>query len=294
MSIARSHLAARIALALMLPAAAALASGHLVQIHQVVGGVNGDTEIQAIQLRTRAAGQNQFQNSKLLAYDADGENPVLIIDFDRALPNGNLGDTVLVASTRFGEVTTPQARPDFVMTNLVPASYLPAGSLTLEDDAGKNVWWRLSWGGDDYHGDTTGSTANDPDGEFGPPARWPFIAVSTKALGFFGSAKAMSTTNAADYRSTERAAVFVNNSGESFAISVCVGVVCGDMNCDSQFNSADIDPFFEALGDPAAWQAAHPNCPLPCVGDINEDGHFDGADIGAFFAATGGHGPCRE
>ena len=286
MPIARFRHAARTVLVLALPAAAAFASEHLVQIHKAVGGVNGDSEIQAIQFSMRAAEQNHFQNSKVYAYDANGVNPVLIIDFDRALPNGKLGDTVLVASPRFGEVTTPPARPDFVMTNLIPASYLPAGSLTLEDDAGKNVWWRLSWGGADYRGDTTGSTANDDDGEFGPPVRWPLPSSTTFALAFRGPPEAMSTTNLFDY-SLERNATFRNNGGEEFQISVCLGVLCGDMNCDGVFNGGDIDPFFQTLGDPAAWQAAHPNCPLLCVGDINDDGRFDAGDIDVFICMLG-------
>ncbi len=36
----------------------AQASFHLMQIEQVIGGVNGDTNAQAIQLRMRFAGQN--------------------------------------------------------------------------------------------------------------------------------------------------------------------------------------------------------------------------------------------
>ena len=282
MPVTRFHLAARTVLVLVLPAATVFASEHLVQMHKVVGGVTGDNEIQAIQFRMRAANQNQFQNSKVYAYDANGENPVLIIDFDRAVTKGNLGDTVLVASPRFGEVTTPPARPDFVMNNLIPASYLPAGSLTLEDDAGKNVWWRLSWGGADYQGDTTGSTANDDDGDFGPPTRSSLRMSRALSLVFHWPPAAMSRRNVSDY-SVERDATFRNNAGEEVQISVCLGLLCADMNCDGLVNGGDIDPFFEALDDPAAWQAAHPDCPLLCVGDGNHDGRFDGGDIDSFF-----------
>ncbi|MCH8807483.1 MAG: hypothetical protein IH986_15555, partial [Planctomycetes bacterium] len=183
-------LATRLAMLLVATAAPAFASNHLVQIQKVIGGVNGDTEFQAIQFRLRAANQNQFQDSRVWVYDANGENPVLIVDFDRSVANGNLGDTVLVASPRFGEATIPTARPDFVMTNLIPASYLPAGSLTLEDDAGTNVWWRLSWGGENYTGPTTGSTANDPDGEFGPPVRFALPSDRTAGIEFVGPAGA--------------------------------------------------------------------------------------------------------
>ena len=67
----------------------------------------------------------------------------------------------------------------------------------------------------------------------------------------------------------------------------CSGFLCGDASCDGSFNGGDIDPFFEALGNPAAWQAAHPGCDLLCLTDINHDGSLNGGDIDPFFAALG-------
>ncbi len=64
----------------------------------------------------------------------------------------------------------------------------------------------------------------------------------------------------------------------------------GDRNCDATFNGGDIDPFFLALGDPAAYQIAFPNCD-PLLGDMNGDGRFNGADIDPFFACLGGNCP---
>ena len=65
--------------------------------------------------------------------------------------------------------------------------------------------------------------------------------------------------------------------------------VFGDLNCDGRFNGADIDVFFFALGDPATYQAAFPNCDGR-LGDMNLDGFFNGADIDAFFTCLGGGG----
>ena len=67
----------------------------------------------------------------------------------------------------------------------------------------------------------------------------------------------------------------------------CAAFVCGDASCDGIFNGGDIDPFFQALGDPAAWQAAHPGCDLLCVTDVNGDGQLNGGDIDPFFRALG-------
>jgi hypothetical protein len=61
----------------------------------------------------------------------------------------------------------------------------------------------------------------------------------------------------------------------------------GDMNCDGAVDGFDIDPFFLALGDPAAWQARFPGCDL-LNGDINRDGTADGFDIEPFFGLLQG------
>ena len=83
-------------------------------------------------------------------------------------------------------------------------------------------------------------------------------------------------------------------TGESGNIGVvviitdpCASQICGDTNCDGLFNGGDVDPFFLALGDPAAWQAAHPNCDILCAADVNHDWVVNGADIDPFFAALG-------
>ncbi len=64
-------------------------------------------------------------------------------------------------------------------------------------------------------------------------------------------------------------------------------IMLGDMNCDGAFDGADIDPFFLALADPAAYASQYPFCTI-MNGDINGDGSVDGADIDAFFVLLGG------
>ena len=55
--------------ALALPSPA-LAAFHLMEIEQVIGGVNGDTTAQAVQLRMRTGGQNLLAgNALLFAFD---------------------------------------------------------------------------------------------------------------------------------------------------------------------------------------------------------------------------------
>src|SRR4029453_15032141 len=99
------------------------ATYHLMQIEQVIGGVGGDTSAQAIQLRMRNSfPQDQVSNAKLVVRDATGSNPVLLVDMTTNVPNGTLGTRVLIASANFHNFTNAPAIPDFVMTNLIPAS----------------------------------------------------------------------------------------------------------------------------------------------------------------------------
>jgi len=203
----------------------AYATFHNMQIEQVIGGVDGDNTVQAIQLRMRSSFQNLVQNSRLVAWDAAGANPVVISTPASSVPNQGAGVRVLIASASFASATSPAASPDFTMDNLIPASYLAAGSLTFENSAGSIVYWRLSFGGGSYTGSNSGSTTNDLDGDFGPPFAGPLPSSDTQAVRFQGSGTAMSTTNEADYSLTGGDAVFRNNAGQSFTVeSTATGV----------------------------------------------------------------------
>ncbi len=188
------------------------------QIEQVIGGVNGDTSAQAIQLRMRSSFQGNLAPARIRVFDANGQNPVTIIDFTESVFNNSLGDRVLITTAAFDALTNPTCVPDFTMTNPIPASYLAAGSLVFEQDAPVIIWWRLSWGGSDYTGPHNGSTTNDTDGDFGPAWPGPLPSSGVQALFFDGIASDMSTNNADDYELTPGAATFTNNAHDSFVI----------------------------------------------------------------------------
>jgi hypothetical protein len=188
----------------------AFSSFHEMQIEQVIGGVNGNTNVQAIQLRMRTAGQNLVSNARLVAWDAGGANPVVVIDMGANVAISTAGSRVLIASAAFDSTLTPD--PDFVMTNLIPVSYLTAGKLTFETDGGF-VYWSLAWGA--YTGTNTGSTVNDADGNFNPQFAASLPTSNTQALRFTGASSALSTNNEADYALTVGSAVFTNNAGTS-------------------------------------------------------------------------------
>ena len=115
--------------------------------------------------------------------DAAGLNPVLVVDLTTNVTTpGALGDHVLIVSSAFQSYVSPVRPPDFVMTNLIPASYLAAGSLTWEDDFG-TIYWRVSWGGASYTGPGTVSPGvNDADGNANPPFPGPLPYTTLQAL----------------------------------------------------------------------------------------------------------------
>src|SRR5262245_14721337 len=82
-------------------APAAQASFHLMQIEQVIGGVNGDTSQQAIQLRMRFAGQHVVSQARLNAFDAAGANLVLVVDMQSDVIATTAGSHVLIATAAF-------------------------------------------------------------------------------------------------------------------------------------------------------------------------------------------------
>ncbi len=201
-----------VALFLLACAGSLQASFHLMQIEQVVGGVNGDTTAQAVQLRMRAAGENLVSGAELIVVDSAGNNPVSLITFPSDVISG-AGKRILIASANFAKYEGTLITPDFTMTNLIPPSYIPAGRLIYR--RGTTIYWSVSWGGASYTGPNTGTMDNDADGNFGPPFAGVLPATSLKALLFNGIASAMSTNNAADYSLTSGAATFTTNLGTS-------------------------------------------------------------------------------
>ena len=194
-----------------LAASPAKASFHLMTIEQVIGGVQGNTNAQAIQLRMRLAGQNEVGGAaRLVVRDATGANPVTIIAFAADALDGTALRRILIASPQFA--TQPPVTPDFTMTNLIPPTYLAAGSLTFEDVIADTVLWRLSWGGAGYTGSNAGTLDNDGDGNFGPPFAGALPSTTNQALLFNGPAGGSSTNNAAQYAVTVGNAQFENNA----------------------------------------------------------------------------------
>jgi hypothetical protein len=176
------------------------ATFHFMQIEQIIGGIAGDTGAQVVQLRMRAGGQNLVSQSRIVAYDAAGLNPVVLLDITSNVSNGQGGDHVLIASPGFDpNWTDPPLVPDFQMTTPIPESYLAAGRITFENNSGSEILWSVAYGGDDYTGSNNGTLDNDLDGNFSPPWPTPLPTEELSSLRFEGPFNARSTNNADDY-----------------------------------------------------------------------------------------------
>lgn len=272
----RCAVVAACAAVLGLATQSARASFHFMQVEQIIGGVDGDATAQAIQLRMRLGFQNQVQNSRLFARDAAGANPVLLATFTGPVANNAAGSHVLIASANFAAHTSPALVADRTMTALIPASYLPAGSLTFED-LGGTVLWRVSWGGEGYTGDTTGAPTNDDDGDFGKlTAALP--SSNLQAFRFTGVASAQSVANETDYALTAGAAVFTNNAGAAFTL-VGAGSPNGDLDGSGLADGRDIYHFVECV---LSGSTTGGTCP---PADFDSSGGVNANDVAPFIAA---------
>jgi hypothetical protein len=201
----------------------AFATFHLMQIEQVIAGVDGSTATQAIQLRMRSGTQNFVSNARIYAWDAAGANPVLVKDMTTNVTGNTAGRRVLLATANFASATNPPVTPDFILTSPIPDTYLAAGSLTFEDDIG-TVYWRLCWGGANYTGPTDGVVSNDLDGNVTPAFDGPLPTGSGVALQYKFAATALSITSANDYQLTTESAVFTNNAQAAGTVISLVAV----------------------------------------------------------------------
>lgn len=243
---------------------------HFMQIEQIIGGVNGDTTAQAIQLRMRANNQNTLSSARLSTVNAAGANQVVLQNLTTNVAVGQTGRRVLIATPNFANYTDVPLVADFVMTP-IPVSYLAAGQVRFTNNNGGVIYWSLSWGGSGFTGSTTGNATNDSDGNFGPPVNIALPTESLQALQFTGAANALSTNNLADYALTAGAATFTNNAGTSFTL-VVPDPPSADFDNDGDVDGRDFlvwqrgeSPNFLSPEDLELWQEQYGAEPVMAV-----------------------------
>jgi hypothetical protein len=243
-------------LSVVLVTSSSPAAFHVMQVEEVIGGLNGNPAAQAIQLRMRSSGQNLVANAGLWAADAAGANRVRLLDIASNVSNSALGARILLATSAFTSAMVangaPTFVPDFTLASAIPASYLNAGRLTFEDDGGSvstpgTIYWSLSWGGSSYTGSNSGNTQNDADGNFGPAFGAALPSSSRQGVVFTGAATALSTSNATNYALTADPATVTKNSGTSFTVVASPSLI-GDYNRNGVVDANDYTTWRQTYG----------------------------------------------
>jgi hypothetical protein len=119
--------------ALLLGASTALADSekaetfHVMEIVQVLAGYNGNTAIQAIEMKELAAGQDLVATGAVNVYDKDGLLATTLGTFATNVANGTSGAHILCATSAFAAAFS--ITPDLVLTAGIP---LPSGQIVFE------------------------------------------------------------------------------------------------------------------------------------------------------------------
>jgi hypothetical protein len=198
---------------------------HLMQIEEVIAGVDGDPTAQAIELRLRSAGQTQVGGAELVAYDANGQNPVVLLNISASVMSGSAGANILLTSAAFNALMVGVAgySSDFTLTNTIPTSYLRGGRVTFEQDSATpgqtaNILWTVTFG--NYTGPTAKATTNSS-GSVGNSPAVPTTGLPTsgkQGILYTGAASGTNSNNSTDYALTADPATVTNNKGNTFTV----------------------------------------------------------------------------
>jgi cysteine-rich repeat protein len=109
--------------ALLLSASPASATFHLAHIERILTGLDGNTDVQFVQIEMDQSSQQFVNGTRLIAFDADGNFSHVVLELDKNVSKGGAGVSFLMASTAFEEATG--LAPDFVFStaegNALPA-----------------------------------------------------------------------------------------------------------------------------------------------------------------------------
>lgn len=228
-------------------ASPALASFHLAHIERVLTGVGGSTDVQFVEIRMDANGQNLVSGSKLIAFKADGTFDHVVLTVPSNVTSGISGRSWLMASTAFEAASG--VKPEFTFST--------AAGNALPAESGMVCWGKPS-------------TVSNPDslnmidcvsyGAYTGAANSHTGAPSSIAPFGHGLVRTSSTASSADDFTCEDPSTPHNNAAAAGSIDATVScAVCGDGSVSGDETCDDGDAVAKA-GD---WCSAA--CvPFPC------------------------------
>lgn len=188
-------------------------------------------------------------------------------------------DLQLRRDMAFVEVSTDGRRYDMLEAFTGQSSNWLQKTYSLGPYAGQSIYVRIRYTSD---ASTTGQGFYVDD--IYPVASW--ASITTLGSDITETSFEITGRTPGDYYYRVRGANPAHGFGEYCVLSLThveVMPLPGDLNCDGSIDFGDINPFVLILADPAAWQAAYPNCPWQ-NGDINGDGSVAFTDINPFIA----------
>jgi hypothetical protein len=101
---------------------------HIMEVNKLMVGYNGDTSIQAIEMKMILGGQNLVSGLSFAAYDGNGALVATLGTFTANVANGANGSRVLAATANFA--ATFGITPDLVITPSIPVT---SGQVAFEE-----------------------------------------------------------------------------------------------------------------------------------------------------------------
>ncbi len=108
----------------------------------------------------------------------------------------------------------------------------------------------------------------------------PYVNLKTYVLDHGGNVPMSTILAVCQAISTNGRRIIGHGAGAGWIVTLDL---LGDMNCDGAVDFDDVEPFTQALMDPAAYDAALPTCTVDRA-NMNQDGAVDGMDIEGFVA----------
>ena len=93
---------------------------HIAEISKLMVGYNGDTGVQAVEIKMTTAGQNLVNGMTIAIYDGSGTLVATLGAFTANVANSASGDHILCATAKFRD--TFGITPDLLITPLVPVT----------------------------------------------------------------------------------------------------------------------------------------------------------------------------
>ena len=212
-----------VALAASLLPRPAIAAFHLMEIEQVIGGVNGDTTAQAVQLRCGSAVNNFVGGQvRLVVRDAAGANPVTLVERSRCpiRRTARCAREILSTTAAFNSQDHAGRRARTTRwPRFRPATWPRARSRSRAVAGTRRAVARLL-GRRRLHGPQTVDLTNVATDLDAPAFAGALPSGGPQALRFTPACATVSTNTAAQYALTAGAAVFSNNNVTPTAFTV--------------------------------------------------------------------------